>query len=348
MRVFKYRGGDEEIFIRDVKSLEANMFYASSSEMLNDPCETIVNSENIIDKAKLLSKFIGFKDSGSLDMIDESYRKVLSFDKKMGIYSLSQTYLDELLWAHYGNSHKGFCIEYDLDLLLETYKTDKRFAFPVKYNSKPPRIRLSDIINNENDLFVKKLGGYKSERWMYEKEYRIITNKFGLQSYNYKSVKSIFFGLRMLDSHKKEIMNRLKGRGINYYQIEQTKNSYKFQANLIEDINGKELTYLNQIPPSVTNCKSIKFTIIEKDYTWYNGKATISIELETKVKDEELKWVGNLIRNNIFPLAERIFMFYYIVSQSDRTMAWATTNYDNGKINLWKNDYVELNLSNRF
>ena len=49
---------------------------------------------------------------------------LLSYNKKIGIYSLSKTFIDELLWAHYGNSHKGFCIEYDLDILLNSFKTE--------------------------------------------------------------------------------------------------------------------------------------------------------------------------------------------------------------------------------
>jgi len=42
--------------------------------------------------------------------------------KKIGIFSLSKKYDDELLWAHYANSHKGFCIEYDLEILLKLFE----------------------------------------------------------------------------------------------------------------------------------------------------------------------------------------------------------------------------------
>lgn len=342
MLVYKYRGGDEQTFLRDIESLENNMYYASSSDELNDPCETLIDSEKFIGQAKSLSKYLGFGNKESLSLIDKSYRDVLSFDKKMGIYSLSQTHLDELLWAHYGNSHKGFCIEYDLELLIKSYKLDKIYSFPVSYNDKVPNIGLIDVALNNPDDIIRKMGGFKSNRWAYEKEFRIITNKFGLQSYNFEAVKSIFFGLRMSDSHKIELMNRLKGRGINYFQVEQVPVSYNFNTKPIEDINRSEVTYLNQIPSSITNSQPIKFRIIEKDYTWFNGKATINIELNSLINEKELNWIGNTIRKNIFQQAERIFMFFYIKNQKDRSIAWATTHFQDDELVVSINEFVEI------
>jgi len=37
---------------------------------------------------------------------------------------MSKTWRNKLLWVHYSNSHKGFCIEYELnDMILEKTKT---------------------------------------------------------------------------------------------------------------------------------------------------------------------------------------------------------------------------------
>lgn len=342
MLVYKYRGGDNAIFKRDLESLENNLYYASSSLDLNDPCETITNSEKFINQSKSFSRFLGIKSKESLKVVDETYRNVLSFDKKMGIYSLSQTYIDELLWAHYGNSHKGFCIEYDLDLLLKSYKSEKKFSFPITYNNKPPVIGLLDVATSKNDGIIKKMGGFKSKRWAYEQEYRILTDNYGLHSYSFEAVKSLYFGLRMENTQKTEIMNRLKGRGIKYFQIQQIPTSYKFKISPVEDINGNEITYLRQIPSEITNSDPIEFKILDKDYWKFNGKATINVELKSITNISGLDWLGNTIRNNIFIQAEQICMFYYIKNQKDNDMAWATSHFENGKINVWINEYVEL------
>ena len=342
MLVYKYRGGDETIFQRDLKSLKNNLYYASSSLNLNDPCETISDSEKFITQSKSFSRFLGFKSKEALQIVDESYRDVLSFDQKMGIYSLSQSYLDELLWAHYANSHKGFCIEYDLDLLLESYKSDTKFSFPITYTKKPPVIGLLDVATNRNNGIIKKIGGFKSKRWAYEQEFRIITNNCGLHSYNFQAVKSIYFGLRMEEKQRLEIMQRLKGRGIKYYQIEQIPTSYNFTIKKIEDIHGKDITYLCQIPSFITNAQPIRYRIIEKDFWKFKGKATITIELDSLAKIEELEWLANTLRNGLFVQAERIYIFYYIRNQKDTDIAWATSHCENGEFKIRINEYADI------
>lgn len=339
MLVYKYRGGDETVFQRDLNSLEKNLFYAPSTSDLNDPCETISDSEEFIRQSKAFSRFLGFKSKEALINVDESYRNVLSFDKKMGIYSLSQSYLDELLWAHYANSHKGFCIEYDLDLLLESYKSDTKFSFPITYTNKPPVIGLFDVATSRNNRIVKKMGGFKSKRWAYEQEYRILTDRSGLHTYNFQAVKSIYFGLRIEEKQKSEMMYRLRGRGIKYYQIQQTPTSYKFTISHVEDANGNEATYLCQIPSVVTNAQPIGYKIIERDYCKFKGRATITIELNCLVK--HLEWLANNLRDNLFVQAERISMFYYIKNQKDNKIAWATSHFENGEIKIRINGYVD-------
>ena len=63
---------------------------------------------------------------------------------KVGIYSLSRTPLDELMWAHYGNSHASFCIEYDLDRLILEART-MWDVVDVAYYEDPQTLILHDI-----------------------------------------------------------------------------------------------------------------------------------------------------------------------------------------------------------
>ncbi|MEX9996432.1 DUF2971 domain-containing protein, partial [Providencia vermicola] len=60
----------------------------------------------------------------------------------------AKTFTDELLWAHYADSHNGFCIEYDLDKLCEF--EDARYSiFDVIYQNKPPIINVDDIFASD-------------------------------------------------------------------------------------------------------------------------------------------------------------------------------------------------------
>lgn len=230
MFVYKYRRGTED----DLKAIDGNQYWAPSTEQLNDPCEAITDTKKIKKLLNFIGKKVGAKTSDDFKLIDDNTDDVLSLDNKMGIYSLSKTPLDELLWAHYANSHKGFCIEYDLDILSKNDGENHIHSFSVLYSKKPPSIGYYDIIKNRKSEMIKKFAFYKSKKWEYEKEFRIVTSKVGLNSYDFRALKSIYFGLKISELDKNKILKLLNGREINFYQIELKKNSYLFKAVKME------------------------------------------------------------------------------------------------------------------
>lgn len=242
-----------------------------------------------------------------------------------------------MLWAHYGNSHKGFCIEYDLDILLEDYK----HYFSVTYSEKPADIGITDV-SNKTRLFkvFKKIVGHKSSRWKYEQEIRILTDKFGVNQYKYCALKSVYFGLRMELNEQDKIMNRLKGRGVKYYKIEQIPKTYNFEAKPIEDINGSEITYLQQIPSNITGNLPVNFKIVKQRYWAVGAKGDVEIELEKVINENELRWLAETIKENLFNNSELIIMLHYIKGK-DKTIAWATTHFKDGKIDVNINGLFE-------
>jgi len=339
--VYKYRGGDCKIFKRDLNTLEENYFFAPNFKMLNDPSETMVFTDNFEDQTSLISKLLNNNTKQYLNTVKEAFANLIDRKNRIGIYSLSKNYTDELLWSHYANAHYGFCIEYDLDILIDTYKRDKIYSFPVSYSNTPPRIGLTEVYNPSKDVvsIIKLIAGNKSKNWEYEDEHRLIIDRFGVQAYDFQAVKSIYFGLRMDDENKESIMNQLKGRGINYYQMVQVDKSYNFEAKPINDINDTRLTYLKEIPSEITNVKAVKYTIDKKDYDWVLGKAEIKITLEVEINKTALKWLAELIRSHIFKQAERIFMFYYIKGKDENGMCWATSHFSTEKIEVSINDF---------
>lgn len=135
MLVYKYRGGSDEIFERDLSTLKNYQFWASRVEDLNDPFEAMVDLSIIDNGLIYLSKKMGFNKKSHFTLIKENNKNVFSLDSKTGIYSMSKNYTDELLWTHYSEGHKGFCIEYELDKLIGN-NTDIIDYFSVKYNKK--------------------------------------------------------------------------------------------------------------------------------------------------------------------------------------------------------------------
>ncbi len=337
MKVYKYRGiYDKEIFERDLISIQRNYYWGANFQTLNDPCETIITSDKLTKQSKFILPLLGGKKSEErFSPVMGALNKLLSHTNKIGIYSLSKTYNDELLWAHYANSHNGYCIEYDLNKLLESYDSDRVYSFPVIYKKQPPSIDFNNIIGSgkSNDL-IQKMAGYKSIRWEYEEEIRIVTEDYGVHSYDHKAITGIYFGLRMMENHKNEIMKRLKGRGIYYYQIEQIPKTYKFSKKDITDIYGKEITYLCKIPKSKNQNFVVNYKILEKQFYKFKEKATISIELDSKIEEKQLISISNTIKSDIFIKANKIFISFMIKGMLKGNGYWATVNFEGNNLKL--------------
>jgi Protein of unknown function (DUF2971) len=239
LRVFKYRGGDQVVFKRDLDALKNHSFWASQIETLNDPCEGFVTSDWLEEMIDLCHEPVEAKK------LRGGLKRALSTRNKFGIYSLSTSSIDELLWAHYAYNHKGFCIEYDLDDLLRnlidrdawlhrTGRVNESCHFNIQYANEVPRMDPYDLASINNDIkYIQKLFGWKSQRWAYERELRIITPLSGLHYYEKNAVRAIHFGLRMPGQNKESILTAMDGESIEFYQMELKLGTYQLESKRI-------------------------------------------------------------------------------------------------------------------
>lgn len=211
---------------QDTFSLLENKLYASKLSQLNDPFETTI-----------LDYFKEFSDSriGS-----EALGKLLTRIKnEIGIYSLSidkqgnRAVLEELMWAHYANSHKGFCIEYDVDVLKDSIKldiSDNVDLYTVTYDD----VDMSEFALKRAKKEPKEtLLSFKSPKWSYENEIRLIFDKSGIKQYNPKALKAIYFGLNMSSKERELIIKGLDGVDVKFYEMLKLKGQYKLESQLI-------------------------------------------------------------------------------------------------------------------
>ena len=330
MLVYKYRSGTEN----DIKALENNQYWSSYIEQLNDPCEAITDTKRVKKFLNYIGQKVGTKTKEDYALINDNTDEVLSMDNKMGIYSLSKTPLDELLWAHYANSHKGFCIEYDLDILLKNDGENHVHSFPVLYSKKPPSIGFWEIIRNKQKSMIKKFAFHKSKRWEYEQEHRIVTSKIGLNSYNHKALKSIYFGLKISETDKNRITNLLQFRGINFYQIELEKNSYSFKAVELETETGLKSNYLKQLPTSITYGKIIEFEILKQKIFNFSGIGKFKIMLKQELNKSEIEILINYLKNNLFSIGKTMFFEFFTDLKQIDNLPWVSATFKKEKIEI--------------
>lgn len=101
-------------------------------------------------------------------------------DNNQYIICLCADNKNRLMWSHYADNHKGFCIEYDFDL----HNLENNFVYPVIYSAMRPKIPWEIFItanNTDNQEVNKNLLPYlllllltKDEVWSYEREWRIL------------------------------------------------------------------------------------------------------------------------------------------------------------------------------
>lgn len=132
---------------------------------------------------------------------------------RVGVTCFSEKIDDMLLWSHYGDKHKGFCLEFDTQISLMEGQ-QQTSLYKVKYSkSKSYRqINISEILNKPNTL--EKLLTVKSYQWRYEKEWRIFCNTGGNNTFrfNEKSLTGIYFGYKMPQEYKDVIISILSNK----------------------------------------------------------------------------------------------------------------------------------------
>jgi hypothetical protein len=131
---------------------------------------------------------------------------------KTKILSLSDIPYEPKMWAHYGDSHRGLCVEIEINEVdIKTERIGR-----VQYTTERPTILLSEILrlakdkeSSEKREIYKKLFLTKSTGWEYEHEWRLFLPKIDYKDTNvildlpegeyrtldYAKIKSIIFGI---------------------------------------------------------------------------------------------------------------------------------------------------------
>lgn len=167
-------------------------------------------------------------------------------------------YLNELMWAHYADYHKGICIKYhfepDQTKLPKSTNAVVSYFKDVEYRDDISLLGKNGTINMEDAFFVK------SKAWEYENELRYLyfdVNGSGdhQQISIPDCISAIYFGLRCTDNDRKLIMDLMKGKkwitverkmgmpdkvvehDVEFYKIVRDKNCYgKLVAEPVERV----------------------------------------------------------------------------------------------------------------
>lgn len=234
MLIYKYRGGNREIQKRDIRCLARSELYAARLQELNDVMEAFARISDFVDlekrmRTKLRREFGSKQFDERCAQIAREAHAALSLEVKAhGIYSLSASPVHELLWAHYADASRGFCLAYDLEVLLASLGPTAH-SIKVRYSELVPTVNESEW-RFFRDAATNKVIGTKSTQWSYEQEIRIVTETPGIQIYDPRALKAIYFGSRCPVLLQKLIMRVTVGRGLRYFAVKPRAGRYQLLA----------------------------------------------------------------------------------------------------------------------
>lgn len=186
--------------------------------------------EEIIKKLDHVSKDIEAFQKRS----EETHFKMQ--DEWYGVLSLSETWDNILMWSHYSNNHKGFCVGINGESLLAFANYSSSKGGKVFYEKEYPDLDLR-VSRNMNQMEIVKRAfdetHTKAKAWCYEKEYRITKNFMGenpiqrIDSLPANSIVEIILGIAIDEIDKEEILKVARQKGIKVFQAQ--KIPFKFE-----------------------------------------------------------------------------------------------------------------------
>lgn len=151
-------------------AFEGSMRMALASLLENAP---MYQGAHLIDQA-LFSEFQAWAGDHAEDELDWDTRLLRAVESRIaqfGVVCLTPEWDNRLMWAHYANEGKGFCIEYEVDWLQQTQ--DVRYV-PVHYMSETPELCVSEAMFAPHQ-FLQRVMASKHVDWAYEHEIRLVS-----------------------------------------------------------------------------------------------------------------------------------------------------------------------------
>jgi len=173
--------------------------------------------------------------------IEQSMAFVSQIRNATKICSFSQRSDSILMWGHYADGHKGFCIEYNLETLPANC-TFRRNLYPVNYS-----LALFDLTKwasqlvstardkfNQAEILLVMLSKYSD--WSYEQEWRWVRTEPRLADNGPLPVPKptrVFLGAKIEEPSQTELTDICKAKGIEVWKMAKAKDSFKLDSERI-------------------------------------------------------------------------------------------------------------------
>lgn len=257
--VYKYRSWKD---LKHRNILLNNIIYFTSPEKFNDPFDCrIVENYNLIEdneveewlKDKVLfhsgktfpesecdTKYEELKAEFANRDKFQAKKNIKQYEqqnKHYGIISLSFRWNSILMWSHYGDNHKGFCIGFNEEKLRNHLGARKHLVRggQVSYSGYP-KLKPPATFDADYALSLAfEVTMSKSREWSYEDEYRIIKTLYPEDladndravTFPNECFQEVILGIGISDADKTQIMDVCSKKNIPVFQAKQVPFHFK-------------------------------------------------------------------------------------------------------------------------
>ena len=279
---------------------------------------------NRIPGFNLISKMVGTKTKefdtlvakAKKELQDKIDEAVKNAKESALISCFSKRNNSILMWAHYANSHKGVCIEYERpgSIDFKNVKYKKRRPFIKMYKAVSHVIALDILQKKETDdeiaSYLKEtLNPFfiKSTDWLYENEVRCLYSRAKLPdniSYDGKRYilnigypKAIYIGCKAAGDELDHLYNLAKNRGIPVYFVKKSEDTFdvvidkNYKYKLKSRRKPQEITILRLIN-DIDNCLNSKLYLAAFSSSLIIPDICSQVECPNiqNIKERYIKW----------------------------------------------------------
>lgn len=206
------------------------------------------------------------------EIVQNFFLRIVRTEMQFNVACFSENNNSSLMWGHYADGHKGFCLEYDFtenlvdcDLSCTNVVACPKFLLgfpiaPICYSDSRldatagilsiiQQILKDGIKLGMNDyysdmLLIVRCLLTKSNDWRYEKEWRLF-NHYPKELKQYRPImqakaKAIYLGHSMTHEHKQELLSIAEEKEIPCYQVIPSYESSEFIYKPILIYDGKK------------------------------------------------------------------------------------------------------------
>jgi len=247
--------------MRTVDNLKERILWFSKPARFNDPFDCSIPfkitdidqsdwillfnmlREKVVDKEKFDEDYLSnklpnekFKEKNIESAIKASKDKINEYHQR-GVACFSENVDDILMWSHYSEGHRGFCLEFNTK--FDPFQKAQKVIYSTEY----PSINPADVLLRRLPYIPTALLTTKSNHWAYEKEWRIIHEE-GDKEYSVEAsaLTGIYFGCEMPFVHKEILSLILSQSPTTLYEMIKSEGEFKvtYESRIYEPYDYKK------------------------------------------------------------------------------------------------------------